>query len=538
MLPFFRMAMVIVFLLEKNIKMKKLAALSNINIDPLKSFLNKNDLDFYFAGYNQWQSELTNPTSGLYNFNPDYVFLHLDAEELKNQTNDVFSAIEYFVAAFPKIQFIISNFSLSPYSVDSYINNAKIETDSLNNALISFQNKYPGIFIFDFNRLIALYGFRNLISNKFWYLGRIKYNNAGFRVIADELQNVLQTIEGKTKKVLALDLDNTLWGGVAGEDGWNNLKISEEGIGKIYADFQRNIIKLANTGILLVIVSKNNETDAKEVFQRNQNMQLSWDDFVAKKINWNNKADNLREIANELNLGLDSIVFIDDNAFERELVKESLPEIIVPDFPEDITELNYWFINNVIYPNFAKSKISNEDLNKTEQYKRNSERVKESILYSYEEFLKQLNINLDIKYIDNENVNRISQLTQKTNQFNLNGKKYSESDLIEMMHSDEFKLFSLQYSDKFGNEGITGVAILKLSDDTAFLDVFLLSCRILGRNIEHSFINYLTELLQNINVKFLKATFVDNGRNIQVREFLIKYGFITNDHQHFILKIG
>jgi len=518
--------------------MKKLAVLSNINIDPLKNFLNGNELELYFAGYNQWQSELTNSASNLYKFNPEFIFLHLDAEELRHQTNDFFYAIECFIVLFPKTQFIISNFFYPPYSVESYINTNTIKTIGLNNELLTFRNKYPGIFIFDFNRLVALHGYRQFFSHKFWYLGRIKYTNAGFRCISQELKNVLNCLQGRTKKVLALDLDNTLWGGILGEEVWNNIQLSEEGVGKIYTDFQRNIKKLSETGILLAIVSKNNEADVKEAFEQNENMLLSWDSFVSRKINWNNKTDNLREIAIELNIGIDSIVFIDDNVFERDLVKKMLPEVTVPDFPEDITELNYWFINDVVYPHFSKNKITSEDLDKTEQYKRNSERANVSKLYSYDEFLQQLDIKLDIKNVDNKAISRISHLTQKTNQFNLNAKKYTESELNEMINSKEFNLFSLSYSDKFGNEGITGAAIIKITDNIAELDIFLLSCRILGRNVEFKFLDFIINSLTENYIKKLKTYYFDNGKNNQVKEFLLKYGFYTTDNIEFKLNIG
>lgn len=518
--------------------MKKLAVLSNINIDPLKNFLNGSDLELYFAGYNQWQIELTNSDSNLYKFNPDFIFLHIDAEELQDKTDDLIKTVEHYLVMFLKTNFIVSNLFYPPYSIDSYINTSINKTIGLNNELSNLQNKYPGIFIFDFNRLVTLYGYRQFFSHKFWYLGRIKYTNAGFRYISQEIKNVLNCIQGRSKKVLALDLDNTLWGGILGEEGWNNIQLSEDGVGRIYADFQRNIKKLSETGILLAIVSKNNEADVKEVFVRNQNMQLSWDNFVSRKINWNNKTDNLREIAIELNIGLDSIVFIDDNAFERDLVKKILPEVRVPDFPEDITELNYWFINDVVYTHFAKIKITTEDLDKTEQYRRNTERANVSKLYSYDEYLKQLEIKIIIKSVDNNSISRISQLTQKTNQFNLNAKKYSESELNEMINLKEFNLYSLSYSDKFGNEGITGAAIIKITDNIAELDIFLLSCRILGRNVEFKFLDYIISYLKENNIKNLKTYYFDNGKNNQVKEFLLKYGFNTTDNIEFKLNIG
>lgn len=519
--------------------MKKLAVLSNINIDPLKNFLAENSsLNLYFAGYNQWQTEMMQPVSGLFNFAPHFVFLHLDAEELKNEINDVYIAVENLLSFLPKTRIIISDFILPPYSVDTYLNTNKTETDNLNKNLSSFAQKHRAVFILGFQRLVLLHGYNQLFSHKFWYLGRIKFSNAGFRVLANELFNTINCLDNASKKLLALDLDNTLWGGIAGEDGWNNIKVSADGVGKIYADFQRNILKLAKTGILLAIVSKNNESDIDEVFERNKNLQISPTDFIIRKINWKNKSENLLEIASELNIGTDAIVFIDDNPFERQLISEQLPEIAVPDFPEDVTELNYWFINKVVYPYFAKKSLTAEDIDKKDQYKRNAQRATESKLYSFNDFLNRLNIKIEIYNVEKELVNRISQLTQKTNQFNLSAKRYSESELAEMMKKPGFKLCALNYEDKFGNEGITGAAIITIDDCVAFLDTFLLSCRILGRKAEDRFMDYLIIKLKELNISTLHATYTDNGKNSQVCGFLENYGFKNTGNNIYIYQIN
>ena len=166
-------------------------------------------------------------------------------------------------------------------------------------------------------------------------------------------------------------MDNTIWGGVAAEDGWENIQIGNQGTGKIYADFQKNILKLKNQGVLLLISSKNNEDDVREVFEKNKNMLLQWDDFVGHYINWQPKADNILRMATDLNLGVDSFVFIDDHPVEREHARNEIPELTVPEFPKDITQLNRWLVTDVVYPFFAKTAITAEDIEKTNQYRRN-----------------------------------------------------------------------------------------------------------------------------------------------------------------------
>jgi len=316
--------------------MKKLAVLSNINLDPLKNFLQKNNsLELYFSGYNRWQSDLLDTTSALYAFSPDYIFLYLNAEEFKGEWSEILPSITTYSQNVKNTNFIISNFHLPPYSVATYSEkNEKI--NQLNTGLNDFALENNYLFVFDFNRLIFWHGYQNLFDDKYWYLGRIKLSNQGFNVLADEIRHVLTCLQGKTKKVLLLDLDNTLWGGVLGEEGWNNVQLSEEGTGRIFVDFQRKIKQLKEMGVLLVSCSKNNEADVREMLEKHPDMQLHWDDFILHKINWERKSDNIIEIAESLQLGLDSMVFIDDSRQERELVKQMLPQVEVPDFPQDI----------------------------------------------------------------------------------------------------------------------------------------------------------------------------------------------------------
>ena len=509
--------------------MKKIAILSNINIDPLKNHIEKDGgYNVYLGAYDQWLFELLNNSSGLYNFNPDFIFIYLNAEELKADISDLFRAIDFYSQTNSASHFIISNFSYPPYSVSTYLNSDKIKTSDFNTKLENYAASKNNISIFDFNRIITYHGYKALFDEKYWYLGRIKFSNQGFSELRKELNNLLNCIQGKTKKVLVLDLDNTLWGGIAGEDGWENLQISEEGIGKIYSDFQKNIKLLAQQGVVLATCSKNNESDIQEVFEKNRSMYLNWEDFVIHKINWEAKDKNILEISQTLNLGLDSMVFIDDNPVERELVLKNLPEVTVPDFPKDISTLNSWFVNQVIYPHFAKRNITKEDLDKSNQYKRNAARNHSERQLNYDDFIRELNIKLTIEKVSDDHFQRVAQLTQKTNQFNATVKRYTDSE-IRSLAQKGYEIYTCEYEDKFGREGIIGCAIINLDKNKMIIDSFLLSCRALGRKVEFSFLDNIIKQTKHSSINKIEIFYTESPRNLMVKKFLIDFGFTSDD---------
>ena len=518
------------------IKMKKIAILSNINLDPLKGFLQRDTYEYFFAGYNQWLPELLNPSSELHTFCPDFVFIYLNAEELKSDISELFSSIDAFSEKHASVRFIVSNLAYPPYSVDTYIN-SNVSNNEINDQLYRYVSTKNHADVFDFNRLISLHGYKTIFDEKYWYLGRIKFSNQGFRIIAGEIANVLNCLQGKTKKVLVLDFDNTLWGGVVGEDGWSNLQLSEEGVGLVYADFQRAIKRLSQYGVILASCSKNNEADAREVFEKNTNTILKWEDFILHKVNWEQKTENMLQIASSLNVGLDSLVFIDDNPVERELVKQTLPEVTVVDFPKDTSELNRWFINEVVYPYFAKRNVTREDLDKSNQYKRNIVREDARSRLSYDDFIRQLNYKLSVIPVDNNLYQRAAQLSQKTNQFNVTGNRYTDLDIRTMSESGNYNMYVCEYEDKFGKEGIIGAVILRPTDGKAVIDLYVLSCRVLGRKVEFHLLEQLTERLKKAEIKTLETTYVETSRNGMAKTFLLEAGFTTTNDVLFTKEI-
>jgi FkbH-like protein len=518
-------------------QMKRIAVISNINMDPLKNHLQQViPYELWFAGYNQWQAELLNPGSELSSFNPDFLYLHLDTMEFKGELTEVLAAAELFLERNPAMYLIISDFSDPPFSVMTYLP-GQDRAGWFNEALKSFAADHDNVFILEFDRLVRLHGYTTLFDEKYWYLGRIRHSARGFAVLAQELGYVAACLEGKARKVLILDLDDTLWGGIVGEEGWQNLRLSHDGPGLAYLEFQKEILALKRTGVLLAISSKNNEADVREVFEKNQEMQLSWDDFVAREIHWDQKPAAVARIAEHLGLGLDALVFLDDSPAEREMVRQLLPEVAVPEFPRDVALRNRWFVTDVVYPYFSKRRLTREDLEKTDQYRRKADREKIRKTLDYREFLEQLSIRLTILPAAEAVLPRMAQLTQKTNQFNLTVRRYTEADLRIFLQDPSHLMFTLSYEDKFGGEGLTGFAMAVTERDCARIDTFLLSCRVLGRNVEQAFLKHILEALRHQKVRVVEAEFVPAPRNGLAKEFYSQNGFTDAGNGRFTLHL-
>lgn len=512
--------------------MKKIAFLSNTNIDLLQPIFNKlGEYESFFSGYNQWQSEMMNPDSSLHHFSPEFLFLFLlDDENKIDFDNDVQKVVDFFVQYHPKCQIIISDMIDKPFKITTFVKSNQFE--DFNIKLTRYEQTCKNIYLFKFSRLINLYGYKNIIDDKFWYLGRIKLSQSGFKWLSSELNCFLNALMGKSKKVLVLDLDNTLWGDIVGEVGWRNVVLSNENKGLIFKDFQHSIAQLKSSGILLAIVSKNNQQDVKEVFDHHADMVLSWDDFVNHQINWKNKSVNIQQIAKELNLGLDAFVFIDDNSREREEVKQSLPEVIVPDFPEDITQLNFWFINEVVYPFFAKMFVSDEDKVKTALYNQQTKRTEQKKGLNFDEYINSLQIQTDIRLAQSNDLPRIFQLINKTNQFNVHPVRLTEAELNVKYEDLNHRIYLLKYADKFGVEGLTACAIVRIENENPVFEHFLLSCRILGRKVESIFLKaILQEMKPAEKVVF---EYEETSKNSQVKIFLKEEGFKQTDEITFI----
>jgi len=352
---------------------------------------------------------------------------------------------------------------------------------------------------------------------------------SGEKAIAEEIGRAWNAIKGNRKKCLVLDLDNTLWGGVIGEDGLQGIELSTTKEGSRFRDFQKRIKDLKDQGVLLTIASKNNEEDAMEAIRDHPDMVLREDDFVIIKANWEPKPVNIQKIANELNIGLDSLVFIDDNPIERESVKNALPEVNVPDFPKDTSMLES-FVIEISKRYFPVLKLTEEDLSKTDQYKVEQKRneIKQKSI-SIEEYLLSLEMKKTFRQIDESDVTRAAQLTQKTNQFNLTTRRYTESDIWNMMKSEDHQVWIGDLEDKFGSYGKVILAIVKLEENTAIIDTFLMSCRVMGRNIEKEFLNEIEKEMVSKGKNRIISEYIPTTKNSVVKDFWTENGYTESN---------
>lgn len=517
-------------------------------MEPIKGYIKDNNC--MFSDYGQYIEPLLNDESFCFKERVSEILIFIDGDELlKNylyqrpesetlqyldeQINTLFSAIKYFIGNFanPDLRLFISNIVINPRTFVSYLpNNCGSGFDEIehhvNYHIANFCLKLPNAILLNWSQIIRQYGYERLYDDRFWYLGRIKCTSKAFKIIVSEMAKLRSAYTGQTKKVLVLDLDNTLWGGVIGEDGVDGIQLSEDGIGKAYRDFQKLILSLKQLGIILCINSKNNETDVLHVFNNHPFMVLKENDFIIKKVNWEDKAQNLWEITRELNIGLDSIIFIDDNPFERQLITVSIPEIIVPDFPSDPLLIPKWFIEEVVCNYFPKILVSEEDKNKTMQYKALLERQSHGKDLNFASFISGLKISLKV-FLDSPHlVKRIAQMTQKTNQFNLTTKRYTESDIDYFTNDQNIGVFALEYEDKFGREGIVGAGIVQFEGNTANLDTFLLSCRVIGRKVEYAFMKQILTSFKNKGIERVRINCFPTAKNIIAQQF---YSIIVPD---------
>lgn len=397
--------------------------------------------------------------------------------------------------------------------------------NEFNNSLRNLQQSNRNIKIVDLKKFTINYSVEQLIDWRYFYLSKSIINPKLKNEFNKWWKNRLREFLQVRKKCLIVDMDNTLWGGIVGEDGIHGIQIGDTYPGNVYKHFQQSILELKNTGVIIAACSKNNLSDIKDLWGGNKQLILKENDFSCLKINWKNKADNIIEISQELNIGLDSMVFIDDNPVERELIKQVIPEVVCPDFPDKTHQL-FTFIKNIKENYFSTHRITEEDLLKTVNYKNNIKRENHKLTFkNIDSYLKSLEIELVVQEFKKENCQRLSQLTQKTNQFNFTTIRYSETDLIKI-HSNKGKLFSLSVSDKFGNLGITGLIIIKQKTiNICKIDTFLMSCRILGRNIEIVFLKLILIKLKNSGFNIVESKFIKTNKNSQIENFYSNHYF-------------
>lgn len=516
--------------------MSKIALLSNVNIDSLKMKLRKDNEVYLPQGYGGWMQEILNEASGLYKFKPEVIVCipygndlmasWSSEEEGKEAIDQVFFAFSKLLENFPKSNVLIGTLDIAQKEIKPICSKRKE---------LFFENYwYESIFELnsercaplDIKEIVSEHGRDLIYSNKLWYAGSMPFSPKGNSFIAKEIRDIIFALEGNRKKCIALDLDNTLWGGVIGEDGIEGIGLSEYKEGARYKDAQKRLKELKDIGVLLCVVSKNNEDDAMEGINKHPSMVLRKDDFVALNINWKTKAENIQDIAQELNIGLDSFVFLDDNPAEREQMKDVLPEVSVIDFPKDVMDLEKTIID-MYKKYFYLYKSTKEDLEKTKMYQAEGERKKiQKRAVTLSDYLKLLEIEIEIHRLKDEEFERVHQLTHKTNQFNLTTIRYSKEDLENIKDDKNYKIYTVHTRDKYGDNGLVCVVIVHITDDNSSeIETFLMSCRVMGRDIEKVVLSKIMDSLKSDGIEEIKGEYIKTLKNAPVEDFYDKMEF-------------
>ena len=519
-------------------------------VDLLKAeaFTSGFDPSIYIGEFNTYTQDILDGESGLYKFSPDVVFLSvltrsitpvlwydfasLKKEEIEDSVEEVITTFEDLVRQFRSHSHahlvihtldmpLIPCFGLADLKVRP---GQKDTIRQINTAVSEIAAGCEGVYILDTNEMIACYGRYSWEDVEKWITTRLPMTAPALANLAREWLRYLHPITGKICKVLVCDLDNTLWGGIIGEDGFDGIQLGNEYPGAAYQALQRAILDLYNRGVILAICSKNNEEDAMEVLNKHSGMLLKPNHFDVYRINWNNKVQGLQEIAAELNIGTDALAFIDDNPDERELIRMQMPEVTVIDLPKNPVDYELALRRQ---PVFERLIFTEEDKNKGSIYaqQRQRQELKKSMV-SLEEFWQSLEMEMEIVPNSVKTLERVAQLTQKTNQFNMTTKRYNMQQIKAMNEDPGCSIHAFLVRDRFGDNGIVGVAILNHRGDECEVETFLMSCRVIGRTIETAMLDIVIKEAEKYGAKRIKGWIFPTRKNIPARDFYQKHGFL------------
>ena len=492
--------------------------------------------DCYEIPFDQWAQELLNPSSHLYEVNPSFFVFYLSSMGLTRggtQSFDESALAELLKSVLPvfasrlkdtQVIFILPEpleEELGPVS-DVYRSRIRFTHELVD----SYRNQF--VFI-DPAGLIVSIGASKWYAPRFWYTAKMPCHPNAFLPMAEQVGIVISRCLVNPTKVIVCDLDNFLWGGVAGEDGIHGINLDANATGGAFLRVQYYLKNLKDQGMLLAIASKNDEDDVRAVFEQRPEMILKWHDFVAHRINWRPKGDNIREIADELNLRMEHFCFLDDSPYERAFVRTQLPEVTTPEIPASPEEIVPYFLRNC---SFFIPKATEEDKTRTELYHQERQRAGlRSSIECLEDYLHTLNMHVDMIRVREEHLERVTQLINKTNQFNLTARRYSLEDVRKLALKRKAYMFCCRLRDKFGDSGIIGtiVAIPDGSPQLYRIDTWLLSCRAMGRNVEYAMFHHLLSWAHQHDVKKIIGQYIDSRKNAVVVGLYPSLGFRACD---------
>ncbi|MBE6731929.1 MAG: HAD-IIIC family phosphatase [Ruminococcaceae bacterium] len=530
--------------IKKNIAVFGGSTTSDI-VKTMELFLLDNGIEpnFYESEYAQYFQDAMFPSEELLNFKPDIVFIHTSQRNITNypelgDSKEVIdgkfaSEMEKFTAMWKSIKekfrcpIIQNNFEMPLFRLlgnrDAYDIHGRVNfVTRLNEAFYQYARENESFYINDLNFIASDYGLRNFSDPSFWNMYKYAMCFDAIPYFAFNTANIIKALFGKNKKAIALDLDNTLWGGVVGDDGVDGIEIGQEtGVSQSYYEFQSYLKQVKSMGVVLTVCSKNDHENAIAGLNHPEGV-LKPDDFIIIKANWENKDRNIIETANELNILPDSIVFADDNPAERAIVRANVAGAAVPEM-EGVE--NYIFtIDRGGY--FEAATFSEDDLKRNEMYKNNAMRNAQMASFGdYGEYLKSLDMHAVIDDFIPVYLARITQLTNKSNQFNVTTKRYTEAEMEDVYSSDEYIRLYGKLVDKFGDNGVVSVVIGKINEDILDIDLWIMSCRVLKRDMEFAMLDRVVERAKMRNIKKIRGHYYPTAKNNMVRELFKTFGF-------------
>ena len=509
-----------------------------------EAFLRGLSIDVFDADYDQIDAQTMDAGSELYAFAPNAVLLIMCTEKLYESfcstpvekrssfADDTAARIRmYWTLISSKLQTNILQFSFAYLNDGSMGNYALREPCSfpyqlskLNFLLCQSAAENKGVFLVDINAVQSRLGTARFKDDKLYYVAKMPFSLEALPHLAEQTVNMITALRGSIKKCVIVDLDNTLWGGVIGDDGLDGIEIGELGTGHAFSEFQLYLKELKKRGIILAVCSKNNEDTAKLPFEKHPEMVLRLDDFALFVANWQDKASNIRFIQQTLNIGMDSIVFLDDNPFERGVVRSLIPDITVPELPDD-PALYLDYIRGLDL--FETASFSSADADRTEQYRQEADRSALVAKFtSYDEYLRALEMSAKAAPFDKFHYPRIAQLTQRSNQFNLRTVRYTESEIESVANDDSHITRYYCLHDKYGDYGLISVVIMDRRDDASlFISEWLMSCRVLKRGMEEFIVNDIIRTASQCGCTKVIGEYIPSPKNAMVADLYERMGF-------------
>ena len=511
----------------------------------LELFLLKQGLlpKFYESEYNKFYEDALFGNKALSAFKPDIIYIHTSHKNiskfpaLESSSEDIKFLMEDEVQKFRSIWDSLSSYNCpiiqnnfdfpvnrSLGNLDGYdVHGKTFFINRLNLSFAKEAQERKSLLINDINYLSSSIGLNKWFDKNLWYTAKYAISFEAIPFLANNIANVIVAVLGLTKKCLILDLDNTCWGGVIGDDGLNGIKLGHETAqGQAYLDFQDYVKELKDRGIMLAVCSKNEMENAKEGFTHSDSV-LSFSDFTSFYANWEPKHQNIIKIAEDINIGTNSLVFIDDNAMERDIVKTNLSTVSVPNVGDDILD----FIDHIEQNGyFSIGSLSTDDLNRNKYYSQNQERAKQQATFeSYQDFLTSLKMVAEIDSVSSVYYERVTQLINKTNQFNLTTKRYTITEVESMSESNDFITLYGKLSDKFGDNGLISVVVGKIEDSKCIIDTWLMSCRVLKRDMEFAMLSVLLKECKKRNITEIIGQYRRTAKNNMVADLYDQMGF-------------